>query len=63
MRFYILPDAPQFDPADQEWFYTQDEAYDAAYNWSEELNGIPVKVGTFNLGGPSYTVAVVTATV
>ncbi len=63
MRFYILPDHADFVPADQEWFYTQDEAYDAAYNWSEELNGVPVKVGTFNLGGPSYTVAVVTATV
>lgn len=42
--------------SDLEWFDTLDEAQDAALEWSVNLSGQRVQIGTFNLGGPSYIV-------
>ena len=54
MRFWI--NTADNHPADAEWFDTLTEAEDAALDWSVELSGQRVQIGTFNLGGPSYIV-------
>jgi len=53
MRFWIRPTSNN-EPADSEWFDTLEDAEDAALEWSVSLHGESIKIGTFNLGGPSY---------
>lgn len=54
MRYWI--NTVDGHAADSEWFDTLDEAEDAALEWSVNLSGQRVQIGTFNLGGPSYIV-------
>jgi hypothetical protein len=61
MRFYVCPESLSDCSADFEWFDTLTEAEDGAIEWSADLNGEPVKIGSFNLGGPSYWIKTVFA--
>ena len=54
MRYWI--NLTGSDPADADWYDTLAEAEDAALDLSANMHGLSVQIGTFNLGGPSYTI-------
>lgn len=50
--FAILPQGPDFIyEADAEFFTSEEEAYDAAFDWSVELSGRTVNVCHVSLNG------------
>jgi hypothetical protein len=42
--FAILPQTEGFILDDAEYFTDEESAYDSAWDWSAELNGVPVNV-------------------
>lgn len=42
--YAILPQTEGFIWDDAEYFTNKDSAYDSAWDWSAELNGVPVNV-------------------
>jgi hypothetical protein len=64
MRYYNCPESFASDDdcsAYFDWFDTLTEAEDAALDYSADNAGEGVKIGTFNLGGPSYWIKTVFA--